>query len=212
MQTHWKIIDFSKQVGKHYNTIDAWFKKLEAQQIHYVNRLVSTQEKAYDELDLKIALFIKEKRKEKWSLDAIFESLPQHFELRPFPLHKERDNDSQVISVESLREQIAKEITVLFEKKYDSQVALLKKELLAALPSPEQERDKRITDMITQHRIRSQLEDEALGKWKQQPEEERIKRVGFFRKEEDRDKREQFIKKYVQENFERKIKEDFEDD
>jgi hypothetical protein len=212
LQTYWKIIDFAKQVGKHYNTVDSWFKKLEEQRIHYINRLVNTQEKAYDELDLMIALFIKEKREEKWSLDAIFQILHQHFHLRPFPLEEERSNDSQVINIESLKEQIANEMIASLKETYDSQVALLKKELLTALPSPEQERDKRITDMITHHRIRSRLEDEALEIWKQKPEEERMKKVGFFRKEEDIDGREQFIKKYVRENFERKVKEDFEGD
>nr|WP_263327111.1 hypothetical protein [Neobacillus sp. Marseille-Q6967] len=62
MKEQWKIGEFASKIGRHANTIDQWFKKLEELNIHYVNRLPSTNEKIYDDLDLKIALHIKSER------------------------------------------------------------------------------------------------------------------------------------------------------
>jgi DNA-binding transcriptional MerR regulator len=71
------------------------------------------------------------------------------------------------------------------------------------------ERQKRITNMITQKRVESRLETEALELWQQRPESERMKKVGFFRKEEDREKKERFIRVYINNHFEERLKEEF---
>jgi len=71
------------------------------------------------------------------------------------------------------------------------------------------ERQKRITNMITQKRVESKLELEALELWQQKPESERMKKVGFFRKEEDREKKEWFIRVYINNHFEERLKQEF---
>ena len=88
---HWKISDFVEKIKEtlqedklHINTVDGWFKKLEEERIHYINRTEETNEKVYDKLDLQLAIFIKKKRNEKWSLGAVFNELKSEFELRPF--------------------------------------------------------------------------------------------------------------------------------
>ena len=43
-------------------TVATWFNKMEELGIHYINRTEDTNEKVYDELDLKIGIFIKEKK------------------------------------------------------------------------------------------------------------------------------------------------------
>lgn len=59
-----KISAFSKQIGKHNNTIDEWFRELEGEcKLHYISRV--NEEKVYDELDLSIAKFIVKRRENK---------------------------------------------------------------------------------------------------------------------------------------------------
>ena len=90
---YWKISDFVEEIkltlkeeSLHVNTVYGWFKKLEKERIHYISRTVDTNEKIYDELDLRIAIFIKMKRNEKWAIKAIFDEIKNEFDVRPFPV------------------------------------------------------------------------------------------------------------------------------
>lgn len=88
----WSLSEFSKELlsrfslktGKeekvHNNTVTNWFNSLESQNIHYVPK--SDDIRQFDELDLEIALFIMEMRKENWQLDAIFKIIPRKFDVR----------------------------------------------------------------------------------------------------------------------------------
>lgn len=64
------------------------------------------------------------------------------------------------------------------------------------------DRQQRITDMITEKRIESILELEALNEWSKLPNSERLIKSGFLRKEENQTKKQQFIKNYIQKNYE----------
>lgn len=208
MKDYWKIIDFSKEVGKHYNTVDSWFKRLEERKLHYVNRVGESQEKIYDNLDLEIAHFIVKKRDQKWALDAIFDQLVDEFELRPFPVD-EQDNSPGKIDIETITQTIER----IYEQKTAAKIEEMKKELLNSLPKPVdplEERQNRVTDMITQKRVEYILREEARNLWSQKPESERMKKVGWFRKEEDFDKREQFIQEYIHQHFEERLKKEYE--
>ncbi|AUD12336.1 hypothetical protein CW734_00200 (plasmid) [Planococcus sp. MB-3u-03] len=78
----WLLSEFTKELRTrlslitgneekvHYNTVTNWFNSLESQNIHYVPKIEDIRQ--FDELDLQIALFIMEMRKENWQLDAIF--------------------------------------------------------------------------------------------------------------------------------------------
>jgi DNA-binding transcriptional MerR regulator len=221
----WKISDFAKEVGKHQNTIDGWFKQLEEKYLHYVNRN-EYGEKIYDELDLEIALFIRQKRGDRWSLDGIFAELPNRFDLRP-ALYDQTTNAPQNIDITLMRKEFenvareiaagqAKEMKQLIEEATTVQVSQIKQQyedILRRLPqykSKNEERTERITEMITRRRIESNLEREALNIWSTKPESERLIRVGFLRKEEDRDKKERFVREYINEYYEARIKEEFE--
>lgn len=88
----WLLSEFSKELRTrlslitgneekvHYNTVTNWFNSLESQNIHYVPK--SDDIRQFDELDLEIALFIMEMRKENWQLDAIFKIIPSKFDVR----------------------------------------------------------------------------------------------------------------------------------
>jgi DNA-binding transcriptional MerR regulator len=82
---------------------------------------------------------------------------------------------------------------------------------LKRLSSPNEKRMERFEQIMTEHKVRRILEKlEALKLWDEKPEEERIKKVGLFRKEEDKDKRDLFIKDYIDEHFEVCLKKEFE--
>ncbi|MDE3841098.1 MerR family transcriptional regulator (plasmid) [Bacillus methanolicus] len=214
-----KISDFATKIGKHVNTVDGWFKKLEEQHIHYINRI--NNEKVYDQLDLKIALFIKQKREQKWSLDAIFEDLENHFDLRPFPIEEEPKNN--VLDLNVIKRQIAEEVRKGIEEAAAAQLKEIKdeydkmmmqymvqveeqyKKIMKHLPDPEDSkktRQQQITDLITRRRVESILKREALELWEQKPESERLKKVGLFSKIEDVNKRDRFIEEYIDQHFE----------
>lgn len=221
----WKISDFAKAVGKHTNTVDGWFKQLEEKQLHYVHR-TDYGEKVYDQIDMEIAIYIKEQRDKKWALDAIFQELPDHFELR-YIAEEETTSVPQTYDPTFMRkefESVAKEIAASQAIEMNRQIQELAavqinqirqqyEDLIKRLPQPksiDDERQERITEMITRRRIESELEKEALNMWTTKPDGERKKRVGVFRKEEDRDKRDRFIKSYINDHFENRIKKEYE--
>jgi DNA-binding transcriptional MerR regulator len=75
-----------------------------------------------------------------------------------------------------------------------------------ALPDPAQQRHERLNERFTERRIERQLRAEALDLWAVKPEAERLRKVGMFRKEEDAAARDRFIRDYVDEHFEQRIK------
>jgi|SRR5690625_217993 len=173
---YWKISDFAKELGKHNNTIDGWFRNLETERrLHYVSRV--NGEKVYDELDFKIAEFIIDRRDHKWSLDAIFDALPDHFDLRPFPaIFESEEKEVQVVDIDKVRSTLMNEMKTTFTELAAEQVQEQMKEMENLLPSRE---------------------------------EERLIKVGWFRKEEDRDQRDRFVKNYIDEYFEDYLKKEF---
>lgn len=217
---YWKIRDFVEQVKQtlkeeklHVNTVDGWFKKLEGEGIHYISRTEETNEKVYDELDLHLAVFIKKKRSQKWSLSAIFNEIKKEFELRPFPAEDiETTNVAQMSGTNVLNAGLIKELKGAFEEVAATQLSEMKsqfEEILNKLPDPksrEEEREERFKEMVARRRVEYQLEKEALIKWSTKPEVERIRKVSWFKKEEDQEERSRFIKDYVNMNFENRLK------
>lgn len=194
----WKITDFSKQIEKHQNTVDGWFKQLEEKRIHYVSRV--NGEKVYDQLDLQIALFIKENRERKWALEAIFDELANHFDLRPFPTNMEPTSTLQTMDIDAIKKLFSEEV----RRAAEEIAAIQTTEILRALPKPkskEEERRERFEELLTRHKVEKKLREEALVLWSARPANERVRKIGWFRKEEDRDKREQFVRDYVDANF-----------
>lgn len=199
----WKITDFSKNIGKHQNTVDGWFKQLEEKGLHCVNRI--NNEKVYDELDLQIALHIKDKREQKWALEAIFDELSNHFDLRPLPPELETTNSLQLPDTEALKKLFNEEVRRAAEEIAAIQTA----EIIRALPKPksrEEERQERFEELLARHKVEKRLRGEALHLWSTKPEHERTRKIGWFRKEEDWDKREQFVRDYIDEHFEHALR------
>ncbi|SED17953.1 MerR family transcriptional regulator [Paenibacillus sp. GP183] len=74
---------------------------------------------------------------------------------------------------------------------------------------PVQQKTDRMEAMFAERRVLRRLENEALKLWQQKPEQERVKRVGLFRKEEDHAKRQDFVKQYVDEHYEEQLRSEF---
>lgn len=211
----WHISDFTEEIQRryeaettvkesvHYNTVDKWFKDFENKGIHYIQRVAD--KKVYDDLDVDIALFIIEKRSQKWSLDAISNVLSAYIEVRPFPDLK--TEDSQVVSEAQVMVEMGRKFEKMqkeFEERILHELDLKKKELeqqlLNRLPKPKSDEEIRAekTDiMISTVRKRYEIEEKAIAEWNKLPLEQRVKRVGFFRTEEDLLKRDNFIREYV---------------
>lgn len=74
------------------------------------------------------------------------------------------------------------------------------------LMSPENQNKDFFNRIMTEHKVKYKLEEEALALWNSKPTKERMKSAGWFRVIEDKDERENFIKKYINENFEDYLK------
>ncbi|MBO1005907.1 MerR family transcriptional regulator [Pseudogracilibacillus auburnensis] len=206
---HWKISDFSKMLGKHNNTVDGWFRVLEDERkLHYISRI--NNEKVYDELDLEIAKFIIDKRNNKWSLDGIFDSIANHFSLRPFPPDFEDEKPiQQVVDFEKVRSAIMLEMKSTFDQAAAALMEKQKDSLQKMLPSREQQRLDRLDGIMAERKVTRSLEDQALSIWSTKPVEERFVKVGWFRRVEDINKRDYFIRDYVDKHFEGAMRKEF---
>ncbi|WP_428911649.1 hypothetical protein [Niallia sp. Krafla_26] len=217
---YWKISDFVEEIKKtlneeklHMNTVYGWFKKLEEEKIHYISRTVDTNEKVYDELDLRIGTFIKMKRNEKWALNAIFHEIKNEFDVRPFPVENmETTNAVHRSGTNTTNSEILEELKSSLAEIAASQVNEVKEqyeELLKKLPeskSKEEVKEERFKEMVARRRVEYQLEREAQIAWAIKPEEDRMVKIGWFKKVENEEGRKLFIKDYVYKNFENRLR------
>ena len=218
----WQIRDFTEKIQNryeeettvkesvHYNTVDKWFKELESKGIHYIQRTAETNKKVYDELDIAIAIFIIKKRTQKWSLDAIFNVLSDHIEVRSFPTLDFDDSPgiSETLVMqemsrkfEEMQQEMENRLILELERKQQE----LEQQVFNRLPVPKTAQELRAekTDiMISSVRKRYEIEEKAIAEWGKLPLEQRVKRVGLFRKEEDFLKRDCFIREFVKNYFE----------
>ena len=218
----WQIKDFTEEAHKryeeetsvkesvHHSTVDKWFKDLESKGIHHIHRTAVNNKKVYDELDVAIAIFIMKKRAQKWSLDAIYNVLAANFEVRSFPDLKQGEElkpNNELVMVEMSRifEKMQKEFEERMIQELDIKKKELEQQLLNRLPNPKTVLDiraEKTDNMILSVRKRYEIEGLAIAEWNMLPLERRLKKVGFFRKEEDMLKRDNFIREYVKNYFE----------
>lgn len=208
MAKEWKIGEFAAEIGKHSNTVANWFNQLHELKMHWVNRN-SIGEKVYDELDLKIAFHIKELREKKVAINEIFEDISNHCQLRYFSVD---DSLEEAIGPLSDIEQIKVELLymvhdVLSETLWDEFEAFRSKleKLVNSLPNLHEGRHDRIKDFLIIRKVEAALEKEALQKWSTKPDFMRLKRVILFRKGEDIEARNQFVKDYVNRHLEERL-------
>lgn len=220
--TYWQITEFADKVTEqidgsvHYNTVAKWFNKLETMGVHYVNRAAG--EKIYDELDLQIGMFIFQKRSEKWRLDVIFENLSNYIETRPFPEEWEGESrpslnytEIEEAIIRKLSSRVQEQLVASQKELVNTMEQIASSKISSLLPQPKTEdeiRAERLNHALLQMKLNNKLEEEALSHWHNQPEHIRIRKVGFFRKEENYEEKERFIRNYKNQNMERFIREE----
>jgi len=81
--SYYSIVEIAEKIDKKPSIVEEWFIQMEDNSTHYVQR--KNDVKFYDKDDLKIALFIDEKRASKWPYRKIFEQIKIDSLGRPFP-------------------------------------------------------------------------------------------------------------------------------
>ncbi|OAB28466.1 hypothetical protein [Paenibacillus macquariensis] len=201
----WQLTEFARLLDGHYTTVNQWFNTLEKKNIHFVSR-AADETRVYDELDLSVGRYIKEKRTAGWSLNGIYDKLPDEFDLRPFPEgFTGKQNELSVELLDSMKRLFQSElIDILDQRDLERENNNIKQKLMLEennLRIRLEERQQNITDRITDHRINSSLKLEALDEWIKLPLSDRSIKIGLFRKEEDHLKREKFIIQYVKDHY-----------
>ncbi|WP_274653794.1 hypothetical protein [Paenibacillus humicola] len=70
----------------------------------------------------------------------------------------------------------------------------------------QQQREEILNSRLTERRIQQQLNQEALELWATKPEAERLRKIGWFRKEEDTAARDRFVRDYIDEHYESRLR------
>lgn len=204
----WKLADFTNELNKRYeekykdelnitvNTVNNYFRKLESDGIHFLNRLNGV--KIYDKLDMSIAEFIIVKRSKKlqnglnWQLPQIFDEIGRSFKCRT-----ENDVDltassNEKIDMAKLISEIEDKLEKMLIEKYDKK----EKQLLLEMSETKKSVNKAMSEML---QIQKKFKNEAIEIWNQKPKSERF--VGIIFKNEDFVKRDAFIDEYVTEKM-----------
>lgn len=163
---------------------------LERRVIEKVTPVIAQQFSIFEE---KINLQLNKMMAEQVQL-AIKQFLPQ-----PRNEEEEKAKLHELIK-EMLPAQMTKE-----EEKTKIQEAV--KEIIPQPISKQEELAQRKDDNLTRMRLEMRLEEEAIKEWNKKSPDERMKRVGIFRKEEDYLKRENFIRAYKKEHLNRVLDE-----
>ncbi|MGY3386811.1 hypothetical protein ACVWZB_004765 [Paenibacillus polymyxa] len=199
---YWKLNALADEIGCHFTTVNRWFNTLETRGIHYVEKAPDGT-RVYTDLDLMIGQYIQEKRNKNWNFDGILAQIVDDatLELRPFPKGAMKSGNELSLDVTKLSEALQDRMSELLQQQEDH----FNERLQAAIQGNQQfrleMRQKDITDMITNNRITNTLRLEALKAWAALPDSERLIKKGLFRKEEDLNKKEQFLTQYEMDHY-----------
>jgi hypothetical protein len=71
---------------------------------------------------------------------------------------------------------------------------------------PDIQRVERVNSRLNEWRIERKLEDDAMMKWAELPRPDRMIRTGLFKTEENLEKRERFVREYVDKHFDNEMR------
>lgn len=197
---YYKISDFAKKIGFSSMTIYKWFDALEEKGIHYTQRIKG--QKIYSDLDLEIANFIIESRKNSMPLEAIYDVIGMRLNVRSFP--DDFQDKNELVSIPQMKEEVTNILKTVFKEEFEHMSAAIAKQLhdktqLEAAKGSE-------IDQVTLRKIESNLRIQALKEWSKKSEDDRYIKSGWFRREEDLTKREIFVEEYIQEHYDKAIR------
>ncbi|WP_332633089.1 MerR family transcriptional regulator [Halalkalibacter flavus] len=139
---------------------------------------------------------VAEKLQNKYAMTINVEEKPKRHEVTTDP-PAEKDNEL----VMKLMQTIMEMETRIRELENDQRQ-------LAASVSPEEERQEKLNYALLQNKINRQLEEEAEKEWQLLPEQERYKKRGWFSKELDFEKKQKYIKHYIDKHYEQKLRQE----
>ncbi len=213
----WKITEFTEVMNETFkqkynedlnitvNTLNNYFRDLENDDIHYLNRINGV--KIYDPMDLNIAEFIAIKRSKKlnkgisWQLPQIFDAIKRDLPCRPKP----EATDSQT-STKETSEEITKQLEEFKESFKETLIEIVKLEvgqrndIQQQLLEMKQANEKQVNrTMVEVMQKQSEFRAHARAEWDKKSPSERFE--GLIFKREKIKEREQFIDEYVEKKF-----------
>lgn len=123
---------------------------------------------------------------------------------------KEQQVDEPLVThedIEEIKERLEEQAE--FNKVLLNELRRQQEQQQKALPNPEKQRLERFNSLVAERRVVRVLEKEALALWDAKSHEDRFIKLGWFRKIEDFDKRDRFVKSYVDEHFEERLSLEF---
>ncbi|WDV09187.1 hypothetical protein [Lysinibacillus irui] len=211
----WKITEFTEVVNETFkqkhnielnitvNTLNNYFRELENDDIHYLNRLSGV--KIYDQMDLNIAEYIAIRRSKKlnngitWQLPQIFDAIKRDLPCRPKP-------EATESSERETSEDITKQLEEFKESFKETLIEIVKHEvgqrndIQQQLIEMKQANEKQVSrTMVEVVQKQGEFRAQARAEWDKKSPSERLE--GLIFKREKIKEREQFIDEYVEKKF-----------
>ncbi|MGC7930629.1 hypothetical protein ACP3VS_18620 [Lysinibacillus sp. VIII_CA] len=202
ISTHWKLSKFVDEVNRVFfqlynvplnvtiNTINNYFRHLEERGIHEVERLNDV--KVYNEIDLKIAIFIAAKRSKDlqediWGLPQIYEAIADSHDL---------ETRKPLTSSSQKQDELFKRQLSEFKKEINEQLNRHGKFHQKVLEI-QSSYDKKLENIMLDYtKMQKQLREEGREEWNKLPKSKRF--TGLIFKQENINERERFIEDYVE--------------
>ncbi|WP_240416664.1 translation initiation factor IF-2 [Paenibacillus periandrae] len=196
-------------------TLRKWFDELERLKVHTLPRTENKRERVLSQLELDIAIYIQEFRQQygrKISIEIIAEAVKSNFETNYYEPVVPVPESTELVSMEQILERInsdiadrmdliREEIRQEYEEKEMNAKLLLPDPVKKAAEDRIAMRTFQLNIWDTERKIRKELTIEAEGKWHENP----IK-TGFIIKKEDIGKKMEFVKNYVEEHLDDRLK------
>lgn len=121
--------------------------------------------------------------------EMVAELVKEQQSLLPDPKEQQKLMDSKITEIET---------------KISNQITSINDQL-----DPEKDKLQRKNDILTMSKVNRRLRQDALKIWNSKPESERTIKVGLFRRIEDVNKREDFIRNYQYDHFEEELNKEY---
>lgn len=211
-----KILEVPETTTRRYlNNFDEYFrseqrgrgKKYHPESIEILQRIATLYSTDYETSEIKkvlakeYAFTVEDSNQKSTTRQPPAYDIPGRFE--EFKHQQEQFNKQLLKQLQEQQDYIRENI-----EKPDEVIQEAKQLVIAQ----EDKRLDRFNQIMAERKVNRLLEKEAMALWMEKPAEERTKKTGWFRKEEDKEKREIFVKNYVDEHFEAYLRLEFDID
>lgn len=204
----WKVSEFTEKVNQHFkdihnvdikvtlNTLNNYFRQLESQEIHFLNRINSM--KVYNMQDLKVAEFIIIKRTKAlnngivWQIPQIIDSLATTDLVRS----KEKANEDLKSEQQGIPIEALNEFKEQLEQLFASEIAKLKEQNRLLIETQKEKEKTQVRDTTLEIlALQKKFRLTAIDEWEKKDAKERFE--GWLFKRERVSERDRFIEGYI---------------